>query len=115
MRRFALLAALSLALCIGQAAAQPRAQSATTNTSTNTSTTTSTATTTDAGPPGAAGVDLPSDVAEEQITVSSDYRGSTITVFGANPDRRARGDVVVVVRGPDVPATVMRKKRVLGL
>ena len=61
------------------------------------------------------GEDLPAAVAEEQITVSSDYRGSTITLFGVNPDRRGRGDIVVVVRGPDVPATVMRKRPLLGL
>jgi uncharacterized protein (TIGR02186 family) len=57
---------------------------------------------------------LPAAVAEEQITVSSDYRGSFVTVFGVNPDRRGRGDIVVVVRGPNEPATVMRKRRVLG-
>ena len=38
--------------------------------------------------------DLPAAVAEERITVSSDYRGSYITVFGVNPDRRARGNVL---------------------
>ncbi len=61
------------------------------------------------------GSDLPAAVAEEQITVSSDYRGSYITVFGVNPDRRGRGDVVVVVRGPSSTATVMRKRRVFGV
>lgn len=65
--------------------------------------------------PGNVASDLPAAVAEEQITVSSDYRGSLITVFGVNPDRRGRGDIVVVVRGPDEPAAVMRKRRVLGL
>lgn len=59
--------------------------------------------------------DLPAGVAQEQITVSSDYRGSSITVFGVNPDRRGRGDIVVVLRGPTEGATVMRKRRVLGL
>lgn len=59
--------------------------------------------------------DLPAAVAEERITVSSDYRGSYITVFGVNPDRRARGNVVVVVRGPNERVTVMRKQRVFGL
>ena len=59
--------------------------------------------------------DLPAAVAEEQITVSSDYRGSYITVFGVNPDRRGRGDIVVVVRGPSEGAVVMRKRRVFGL
>ena len=56
--------------------------------------------------------DLPAGVAEEQITVSSTYGGSYITVFGVNPDRRGRGDIVVVLRGPNEPATVMRKRRV---
>ncbi|MGD9966770.1 MAG: TIGR02186 family protein [Hyphomonadaceae bacterium] len=59
--------------------------------------------------------DLPAGVAEEQITVSSTYGGSYITVFGVNPDRRGRGDIVVVLRGPNEAATVMRKRRVLGL
>jgi uncharacterized protein (TIGR02186 family) len=58
---------------------------------------------------------LPAAVAEERITVSSDYRGSYVTVFGVNPDRRGRGDIVVVVRGPTEDATVMRKRRVFGL
>ena len=65
--------------------------------------------------PGDVASDLPAAVVQEQITVSSDYRGSFITVFGVNPDRRGRGDIVVVVRGPTAPATVMRKRRVLGL
>lgn len=60
-------------------------------------------------------LDLPAAVAEEQISVGSDYRGSIVTVFGVNPDRRERGDIVVVLRGPSLPATVMRKQRVLGL
>lgn len=65
--------------------------------------------------PGDVASDLPAAVAEEQIAVSSDYRGSFVTVFGVNPDRRGRGDIVVVVRGPNEAATVMRKRRVLGL
>jgi uncharacterized protein (TIGR02186 family) len=59
--------------------------------------------------------DLPAGVAEDQITVSSTYGGSYITVFGLNPDRRGRGDIVVVLRGPTESATVMRKRRVFGL
>ncbi|MBN8607298.1 MAG: TIGR02186 family protein [Caulobacterales bacterium] len=65
--------------------------------------------------PGDVANDLPAAVAEEQITVSSDYRGSFVTVFGVNPDRRGRGDIVVVVRGPTQPARVMRKRQVFGL
>ncbi|ANP47156.1 TIGR02186 family protein [Candidatus Viadribacter manganicus] len=59
--------------------------------------------------------DLPAGVAEEQITVSSTYGGSFITVFGVNPDRRGRGDIVVVLRGPNEPATVLQKRRAFGL
>ncbi|MBY0563382.1 MAG: TIGR02186 family protein [Hyphomonadaceae bacterium] len=59
--------------------------------------------------------ELPAAVAEEQIAVGSDYRGSQITVFGVNPDRRGRGDVVVVVRGPTESVTIMRKRQVFGL
>jgi uncharacterized protein (TIGR02186 family) len=59
--------------------------------------------------------ELPAAVAEEQITVSSDYRGSYITVFGVNPDRRGRGDIVVVVRGPNESAVIMRKRNFYGL
>jgi uncharacterized protein (TIGR02186 family) len=65
--------------------------------------------------PGGVAADLPAAVTQEQISVSSDYRGSVVTVFGFNPDRRGRGDIVVVVRGPNLPATVMRKRRFLGL
>jgi uncharacterized protein (TIGR02186 family) len=64
--------------------------------------------------PGEALNELPAAVAEDQITVSSDYRGSYITVFGVNPDRFGRGDIVVVLRGPNESAVVMRKRRVLG-
>src|SRR5690606_16498512 len=59
--------------------------------------------------------DLPAGVADENITVSSTYGGSYITVFGVNPDRRGRGDIVVVLRGPNEPATVLRKRRALGI
>lgn len=65
--------------------------------------------------PGGAASDLPAAIAEEEISVDSAYRGSVIDVWGVNPDRRGRGDIVVVVRGPSQPATVMRKRRFLGL
>ncbi|MDX2235955.1 MAG: TIGR02186 family protein [Hyphomonadaceae bacterium] len=59
--------------------------------------------------------DLPAAVTDAEISVSSDYRGSRLTVFGVNPDRRGRGDIVVVVRGPNEPAVLRRKRRVFGL
>jgi hypothetical protein len=61
------------------------------------------------------GSNLPAAVAEDQISVSSDYGGSYITIFGVNPDRRGRGDIVVVLRGPAQTATVMRKQMRAGL
>lgn len=65
--------------------------------------------------PGEVLNELPAAVAEDQISISSDYRGSYITVFGVNPDRFGRGDIVVVLRGPNESAIVMRKRRVMGL
>src|SRR5262249_34214975 len=62
-------------------------------------------------PPGGAASDLPAALAEPEIAVSSAYRGSIIDVWGVNPDRRGRGDVVVAVRGPSQPAILMRKRR----
>lgn len=59
--------------------------------------------------------DLPAAVTEDEIAVNSDFRGFSITVFGVNPDRRGRGDIVVAVRGPTGPATVMQKRRWFGL
>ncbi|MBS0384555.1 MAG: TIGR02186 family protein [Proteobacteria bacterium] len=94
------LAALALLLAAQTAQAQPQPAPQQTQT---------------AQPPLDLGSDLPSAVADEHITVSSDYRGSFITVFGVNPDRRGRGDIVVVLRGPGQPATVMRKHRTFGL
>lgn len=92
--RAALLALTLLALPVA-ASAQPQAQ-------------------TPAQEGGEIGSNLPSALAEDQITVRSDYSGSYITVFGVNPDRRVRGDIVVVVRGPSEDAVVMRKRRVFG-
>lgn len=86
-----LLLALALLLCVAPARAQQEQQQ------------------TETGSP------LPAAVAEEEINVESDYRGSYVTVFGVNPDRRGRGDIVVVVRGPSESAVVLRKRRVWGL
>jgi len=68
-----------------------------------------------APPPGGAAADLPAALAEAEIQVGTTYRGSVIEVWGVNPDRRGRGDIVVAVRGPSQPAVLMRKRRVLGL
>ncbi|MBL8548594.1 MAG: TIGR02186 family protein [Hyphomonadaceae bacterium] len=58
---------------------------------------------------------LPAAVTEEDIAVTSDYRGFNVTVFGVNPDRLGRGDIVVALRGPKQTVSVRRKMRFLGL
>lgn len=62
-------------------------------------------------PQSAANAGLAAAVTDDVIAVTSDFRGARITVFGATPARRAPGDVVVAIRGPGGPITVMRKRR----
>lgn len=52
---------------------------------------------------------------EQLIEVTSDFRGASITIFGAAPDRRPGGDFVVTLRGPAETVVVRRKRRILGL
>lgn len=53
---------------------------------------------------------------DEAVLVSSSFAGATTTVFGAlRGTDPARTDVVVVVRGPDRPAWIGRKRQLLGL
>jgi len=52
---------------------------------------------------------------EQLIEVTSDFRGASITIFGAAPDRRPGGDFVVTLRGPADEVLVRRKRRILGL
>ena len=54
---------------------------------------------------------LAAAVTDDVIAVTSDFRGARITVFGASPARRTPGDLVVAIRGPGAPITVMRKRR----
>lgn len=60
--------------------------------------------------------DLATSVSEEEVAVTSDYRGARLTVFGVHWRRgRARSDVVVVLRGPSETQVVRRKRRIAGL
>lgn len=60
--------------------------------------------------------DLATGVTEDEVAVTSDYRGAQLTVFGVHWQRsRAKSDVVVVLRGPGEPEIVRRKRRILGL
>jgi uncharacterized protein (TIGR02186 family) len=56
-------------------------------------------------------LELPAALAEEQVTVAGGYSGFYMTLFGVNPDRRGRGDMVVVLRGPTEQADIFRWER----
>ena len=58
---------------------------------------------------------LPVGLSTGEVAVTSDFRGAAVTIFGVNPPENRGGDIIIVLRGPDRPATVMRKSRVLGL
>lgn len=63
---------------------------------------------------------LAAGLSEDLVRVSGDFVGTDLVVFGAvespDPFATAEGrDIVVVVRGPDVPATVRRKEHIAGL
>lgn len=58
---------------------------------------------------------LTAAVTEDTIEVTSDFRGARVVVYGASPQQRGGGDLVVVIRGPASEVTVMRKRRILGL
>jgi uncharacterized protein (TIGR02186 family) len=60
--------------------------------------------------------DLSTGVTDEEVAVTSDYRGAQLTVFGVHWQRdRARSDVVVVLRGPGEREILRRKRRIAGL
>lgn len=71
--------------------------------------------------PSSAEVNLTSMLSQDYLQIASNFNGSEITVFGAveNPADRGpdglKGQIVVVVRGPDTLMTVRRKDRVLGM
>ncbi len=57
----------------------------------------------------------------DRITVTTDFSGTALTIFGALNDvdplmaRQGRYDVIVVLEGPARPVVVRRKDRVLGM
>lgn len=60
--------------------------------------------------------DLATTISDEAVSVTSDYRGARLTVFGVHWRRgRAPSDVVVVLKGPSETEVVRRKRRILGL
>lgn len=56
--------------------------------------------------------DLVADLSSHLIAVTTGFAGTSLLLFGAT---QGEGDVVVVVRGPDKPETVRRKRRSLGI
>lgn len=55
---------------------------------------------------------LVADLTSHLIAITTGFTGTEVVLFGAVD---GEGDVVVVVRGPDMPTTVRRKQRMLGL
>jgi uncharacterized protein (TIGR02186 family) len=64
--------------------------------------------------------DLVSGLSTDLIQITSNFTGTEIVLFGAIEPTEDTGpardqDLVIVIRGPDVPMTVRRKARVLGI
>jgi uncharacterized protein (TIGR02186 family) len=70
---------------------------------------------------GAAREKIDIGLSTDTITITSDFSGADLTIFGAveNTDpltmRQGRYDVVVVLEGPARPVTVRKKDRVFGI
>ena len=64
---------------------------------------------------------ISADLSAYEIQISSSFAGTSLILFGSidgiepSPVNRNEWDVVVVVRGPDVPVTVRRKERLAGV
>ena len=52
------------------------------------------------------------DLSQETVAITTGFAGTEVLLFGAI---EGKGDVVVIVRGPDRPVVVRRKSRVLGV
>lgn len=55
---------------------------------------------------------LIADLTSHLIGITTGFTGTEVVLFGAVEDE---GDVIVVVRGPDMPVAVRRKERVFGI
>lgn len=66
--------------------------------------------------PSAHGPVLSAALTETRVRVNSDFRGDRIVLYGAIFDPASRpNDIVVIVRGPDQPVRIARKRRVAGV
>jgi uncharacterized protein (TIGR02186 family) len=52
------------------------------------------------------------DLSQETVAITTGFAGTDVLLFGAI---EGKGDVVVIVRGPDHPVVMRRKSRVLGV
>lgn len=55
---------------------------------------------------------LVADISQNTIEIRSDFNGAQLLVFGA---RNVPGDIAIVVRGPEIDATLRRKERIAGM
>lgn len=55
---------------------------------------------------------LIADISQNSIEIRSDFNGAQLLIFGA---RNVPGDLAIVVRGPEVAATLRRKERIAGM
>lgn len=66
--------------------------------------------------PAAAQEELVTDISQHLISIQSNFTGAQLLLFGAvGGDATAERDIVIVVRGPDMPVTVRRKERIGGI
>lgn len=52
---------------------------------------------------------------DEEVRVTSGFTGAELVIYGVAPAYRPGDDLVVILRGPPQPLTVMRKERVVGM
>ncbi len=64
------------------------------------------------GSPGSASAQLVVDLANHLVAITTGFTGTEVLLFGTTD---GKGDVVVVVRGPETDAVVRRKGRKLGI
>lgn len=64
------------------------------------------------GSPGSASAQLVVDLANHLVAITTGFTGTEVLLFGTTD---GKGDVVVVVRGPESDAVVRRKGRKLGI
>ncbi len=70
----------------------------------------------DALPPPPPQPEISAALTDTAVQVSSDFRGARIVLYGAVFDAATRPtDVVVLVRGPEQPVRIARKRRIAGL